>query len=57
MSDKFYQGALTRLILGAIYYCETQKTHEHMKHFRNVDCVVTNHNNVQDTQANLKTTN
>ena len=31
VSDKFHQGALTRLILGAIYYCETQKTREHMK--------------------------
>ena len=31
ISEKFHQGALTRLILGAIYYCETQKTHEHMK--------------------------
>ena len=30
---------------------------EHMKNFRNVDCVVTNHNNVQDMRANLKTTN
>ena len=25
--------------------------------FRNVDCVLPNHNRVQDTQANLKTTN
>ena len=30
---------------------------EHLKNFRNADCVVTNHNNVQDTRANLKTTN
>ena len=30
---------------------------EHMKNFRNVDCVVTNRNNVQDMQGNLKTTN
>ena len=30
---------------------------EHMTNFRNVDCVVTNHNNVQDTRANFKTTN
>ena len=29
---------------------------EHLKSFRNVDCVVTNHNYVQCTQANYKTT-
>ena len=29
---------------------------EHLKNSRNVDCVQTNHNKVQDTQANLKTT-
>ena len=28
-----------------------------MKIFRNVDCVLANLNKVQDTQANLKTTN
>ena len=27
---------------------------EHLKHFRNVDCVLANHNKVQDTWANLK---
>ena len=30
---------------------------EHLKNFRPVDCVLANYNNVQDTQANLKTTN
>ena len=30
---------------------------EHLKNFRNVDCVLANFNKVQDTQANLKTTN
>ena len=29
----------------------------HLKNFRNVDCVLANHNKVQDMQANLKTTN
>ena len=29
----------------------------HLKNFRNVDCVLANHNKVLDTQANLKTTN
>ena len=29
----------------------------HLKNFRNVDCVLANHNKVQDTQAILKTTN
>ena len=28
-----------------------------LKIFRNVDCVVTNHNEVQDMRANHKTTN
>ena len=27
---------------------------EHLKNFTNVDCVLANHNKVQDTQANLK---
>ena len=30
---------------------------EHLKNFRDVDCVLANHNKVKDTQANLKTTN
>ena len=30
---------------------------EQLKNFRNVDCVLANYNKVQDTQANLKTTN
>ena len=38
-------------------YCQTQKTVNTPKNFRNVDCVVTNHNKVQDAQANHKTTN
>ena len=30
---------------------------EHLKNFRNVDYVLANVNKVQDTQANIKTTN
>ena len=30
---------------------------EHLKNFRNVDCLLANYSNVQDTQANYKTTN
>ena len=30
---------------------------EHLKIFSEVDCVLANHNKVQDTQENLKTTN
>ena len=30
---------------------------EHLKNFRNVDCVLAYYNKVQDTQANFKTTN
>ena len=33
------------------------KNRERLKNFRNVDCVMANHNKVQDKQANLKTTN
>ena len=35
-----------------LWKSENPWTHEN---FRNVDCVVTNHNNVQDMEANLKT--
>ena len=31
------------------------ENHEHLKNFRNVDCVRVNRNKVQDTQTNLKT--
>ena len=30
---------------------------EHLKNFRNVDCVLANYNKVQDMQSNYKTTN
>lgn len=30
---------------------------EHLKIFRKVDCVLANHNKVQNTRANLKATN
>ena len=30
---------------------------EHLKNLGNVDCVLANHNKVQDTQTKLKTTN
>ena len=33
-------------------YCHTQN-YEHLKNFRNVDCVVANNNKVQNMQANL----
>ena len=33
------------------------RNREHLKNFRNVDCVLANQNKVQDTQANLKITN
>ena len=50
-----------RLVLeqppAQLVYCQTQKQRDHLKDFRNVDCVLANYNNVQDTQGNLKTTN
>ena len=33
------------------------RNREHLKNFRNVDCVLANQNKVQDTQANLKIRN
>ena len=38
-------------------YLSNSENHEDVKNSRNVDCVVTRHNEVQDMQANLKTTN
>ena len=35
----------------------TSQNRKHLKKFRKVDCVLANHNKVQDTRANLKTTN
>ena len=40
-----------------IILLSNSENREHLKNFRNVDCVLANHNKVQDTQANLKTTN
>ena len=40
-----------------IILLSNSENHEHLKNFRNVDCVLANHNKVQDTQVNLKTTN
>ena len=42
---------LTALLLS------NSENREHLKIFRNVDCVLANHSKVQDTRANLKTTN
>ena len=46
-------------ILGQILQTdsETSENREHLKIFRNVDCVLTNYNKVQDTQANLTIAN
>ena len=40
-----------------MYLLSNSENQEHLKNFRNVDCVVANHTKVQDMQANLKTTN
>ena len=40
-----------------IHLLSNSENREHLKIFRNVDCVLANHNKVQDRQANLKTTN
>ena len=50
---------LTLPNLGFLWVFFTVKLRklEHLKNFRNVDCVLANHNKVQDKRANLKTTN
>ena len=42
---------LTALLLS------NSENREHLKIFRNVDCVLANHSKVEDTRANFKTTN
>ena len=44
-------------IILTLLLLSNSENREHLKNFRNVDCVLANHNKVQDTQANLKTTN
>ena len=51
---------MTRLTAKTINYYSLQpclEHREHLKYFRNVDCVVINHSKVQGTRTNLKTTN
>ena len=45
------------IIIIILHLLSNWGNREHLKNFRNVDCVLANHNKVQDTQANLKTTN
>jgi len=45
------------IVLVARLLLWNSENREHMKNFRNVDCVVTNYSNVQDRWVNLKTTN
>ena len=40
-----------------LHLLSNSENREHLKNFRNVDCVLANHNKAQDTQANLTTTN
>ena len=50
----FYQSSPVLIISYAL---SNSENHDHLKHLRNIDCVLANHIKVQDTQANLKTTN
>ena len=50
-----YHVILQELFLNNVITLSENR--EHLKNFRNVDCVLANHNKVQDTQANLRTTN
>ena len=49
--NKLVDRCLAALLLSNL------ENREHLKNFRNVYCVLANHNNVQDKRANLKTTN
>ena len=40
-----------------LYLMSNSENCEHLKNFRNVDCVLANHHKVQHTRTNLKTTN
>ena len=42
--------------LAALLLSNTENR-KHLKNCRNADCVLANHNKVQDKRANLKTTN
>ena len=43
-------------LILSIFLLSNSENREHLKILRNVDCVLENHNKVQDTRANLKTT-
>ena len=44
-------------LTGLFLLQSNSQNREHLKNFRNIDCVLANHNKGQDRQANLKTTN
>ena len=67
LTFRFYKFILKRIrtwkLLGGLLFhsdnnhqslLSNSENHEQLKNFRNVDCVLANHNKVQDTQANLK---
>ena len=57
MPSQFSQIFIIIIIIIILHLLPNSENREHLKNFRNVDCVLANHNKVQDTQANLKTTN
>ena len=44
-----YQNDYDKVDFSSETLLSNSENHEHLKNFRNVDCVVTNHNKVQDT--------
>ena len=48
----FYE--IQKMDKNIIALLSNSENREHLKNFRNVDCVLASHNKVQDTQANLK---
>ena len=56
VTSLFAKFSLETLYLKMKVLLSNSENREHLKNVWNVDCVLANHNEVQDTQANLKTT-
>ena len=57
VTSLFEKFSLETLHLKMKVLLSNSENREHLKNVWNVDCVLANHNEVQDTQANIKTTN
>lgn len=57
LSQRFHGNDYTHTCKDRPKKLSNSENCEHLKIFRKVDCVLSNHNEVQHTQANLKTKN